>query len=404
MDKKVKKFRLRAKKFFFTYPQLSVQNNENLIEIALSHYEKVFMLNRDNFLYVAAIESHADLTPHLHIYLEFVTTQGIYSANKLDLTIDSKIFHGNYQVVRSEHNVIQYIIKSVKNFSDIITNKELPLYNEKYFSNMNEHLFEILTHEGYDAAVDVLYSKYSKHAIQRGSALLKNLALADYHIQRNKDTKILPKYSLSDFKDLPKPLVIWIETKEPPALLLFGPSGTGKTELAKALMSNRGVQFAFVRNKESLKEFRNNFHKGIIFDDLDTENFTREELIHLFDVDNESQIRILYGYVTLPPKLFKIFTTNSPTKFLRNDNALKRRLIDVFINKDILKIESNSSSLISDNTNTMDSSGVRVNDCESSVMDSSDVRVNIRESSSNNFPSLSSSVFLKPEDEDYTKK
>lgn len=116
--------------------------------------------------------------------------------------------------------------------------------------------------------------------------------MADFYCKRNVEY-VSPKFKLANFINLPSHLLDWLSSDTPSALLLFGPSDTGKTELAKALMDARGVRSVFVRNKEGLKEFRPGFHAGIIFDDLDVELFSRKELIHLFDTANQSQVRVL---------------------------------------------------------------------------------------------------------------
>lgn len=75
---------------------------------------------------------------------------------------------------------------------------------------------------------------------------------------------------------------------------------------------------------------------------------------------------------------------------MQNDLALKRRLTSVLLDNSVLKLKPNSSSLDSshnlldnshlksDNVNIIDSSGVRVNDRESSHIDSVGIRVEYR--------------------------
>jgi len=140
-----KSFRLRTKRFFLTYPQLPLV--DNLQEQAITNFERVFMMKRDNFRYVISEESHEDGNPHLHVYLEFDSVQGIYSQTKLDLVlkgIGEQSFHGNYQTVKSEHAAIQYVIKAAESFDEFCTNKDLPVYLGKYFTSVEEHLHSIV--------------------------------------------------------------------------------------------------------------------------------------------------------------------------------------------------------------------------------------------------------------------
>ncbi len=49
---------------------------------------------------------------------------------------------------------------------------------------------------------------------------------------------------------------------------------------------------------------------GLIFDDLSLKYESREVKIHHFDIENESQIRVLYKVVIIPKGTPRIFTTN----------------------------------------------------------------------------------------------
>ena len=350
--KKKKEYRLRTTKFFLTYPQLP--NLPNLQEIALSSFEHIFKMKRRDFKFLISTELHEDGNPHLHVYLEFGLPQSIYSANKLDLEFDSKMYHGNYQAVKSPHATKQYIIKSVDNINELNLNFELPLYQNKYFSNVNEHLHEVLVCEGLKAAVDTLYNLYPKEAIQRGSTLLNNLELAsEYNLNKKKAVKI-PKYTLANFGEIPEKISEWLKEDKPLVLILFGESGTGKTELAKALLHEKDLKSLFIRSKHALKEFKVGFHEAILLDDINPDEFTREELIHLSDSENDSQIKILYGYASIPARTVRIITTNRIEAYLKYGDVIKRRVTKVEIIKPHFSIPSGPSSSTDDNPSSTD--------------------------------------------------
>lgn len=333
VKKSDKRFRLRTKRFFLTYPKLPM--DIDLIECALSHYENVFKKKRHEFKCTITRELHEDGTPHLHVYLEFDEPQAIYSATKLDLKINNGTFHGNYQSAKTQHGSLQYILKAKDEEvpEHFYTNMELPIVQGKYYSNVHEHLYAVMLEHGEREAVKLLYEQYPKDAIQKGSILLRNLELAqDY---QNLEKGIKPRFSLEDFNELSDDLRKWLEDEKPlHSLLIYGKSGTGKTELAKVLMEAKGIRYLFVRDIQGLKDFHSSIQKGIIFDDLNLREMERETLIALFDVENSSDIRILYKSVKIPAETLRIFTTNRPQDYLKEE-ALNRRILSVKADKQL---------------------------------------------------------------------
>lgn len=118
----------------------------------------------------------------------------------------------------------------------------------------------------------------------------------------------------------------WDPTKE--TLILKGPSNMGKTELAKAILKKlTGKNPIFCSNLNKLK-YRD-VHQPFILDDMNFSLISRTKGIALVDVENERDIRILFGIHTIDAGCARIFTTNEEMKdFLPQDThgAIKRRV------------------------------------------------------------------------------
>lgn len=122
-------------------------------------------------------------------------------------------------------------------------------------------------------------------------------------------------------------------TIDPPGdfrcLYVWGRSGTGKTQWAVHLFENPLV----VRDLDTLREFDPSTHDGIVFDDINFNQHSREGIIHLTDWDMESAIRCRYSNGIIPPHTKKVFTSNKT--FSENmlhgkaDYAITRRFTDV---------------------------------------------------------------------------
>lgn len=93
------------------------------------------------------------------------------------------------------------------------------------------------------------------------------------------------------------------------SLVLRGPSCMGKTELAKALLKARTDQFCLlVSNINKLIVHRH--CQPILYDDMTFEKCSREKVICLTDLENDRDIRILFGIKTVSALTPKIFCTN----------------------------------------------------------------------------------------------
>lgn len=112
------------------------------------------------------------------------------------------------------------------------------------------------------------------------------------------------------------------------SLWVKGPSGTsvltigiGKTTWALTVSNKPAL---FVRHLDTLREFRNGYHKSIIFDDMSFQHLPRQAQIHLVDRYHAQQIHVRYAVVNLPANIPKIFLSND--SIFTYDQAIFRRL------------------------------------------------------------------------------
>lgn len=115
------------------------------------------------------------------------------------------------------------------------------------------------------------------------------------------------------------------------SLIIIGPPGCGKTNWAK---KNAPKPALFVSHLDRLAEFDANYHKSIIFDDMDFQHMPRQAQIHIVDIDNPRDIHIRYKVANIPAKTIKIFTAN--TYPFISDPAITRRVMKFDVNHQLI--------------------------------------------------------------------
>jgi hypothetical protein len=130
---KLKRFRIRSKKFFLTYPQ--IPNVANMKNQFLNSLESTFSYSK--MKYVISEEKHKDGNSHIHVYLEFGSKQQISSREKLHVNVigvegEEYVCQGKYESVKSTSRVLEYITKHGEE-SDLLTNMDLPILDNKIY-------------------------------------------------------------------------------------------------------------------------------------------------------------------------------------------------------------------------------------------------------------------------------
>jgi hypothetical protein len=191
------KFRIRSKKFFLTYPR--VIDLPNLNELFLKSIQKKFCVKMD---YLIVQELHGDGTPHIHVYIEFEEKQSIYSRDKLHVELkdnDEKkiIQEGKYESVRNRGSVMSYMLKDVG--SNYITNMCLPIVADIFYNTPEEHLLAILETEGFEAATNVLLTKYKELASRKATTIVRNLRTINSIILRRNSKRNTNVRNIEEF-------------------------------------------------------------------------------------------------------------------------------------------------------------------------------------------------------------
>lgn len=103
--------------------------------------------------------------------------------------------------------------------------------------------------------------------------------------------------------------------------MICGPSECGKTQFAKAHFKNA----LFVTHIDKLREYDPDKHDGIIFDDMDFKDLSRNTQIQIADWDDDRSINCRYSPAEIPAHTRKLFTCNDPC-FNMGDPAIRRRI------------------------------------------------------------------------------
>jgi len=225
VEKKKKEFRLNTQQIFLTYAQCDKTPDEVFTFISTK-----VILDK----YIIAQENHKDGNKHIHAYLLLKKKINIRDSRYFDIGEH----HPKVEGCRSWKNVVKYVTK-----------------DGNYISNYEENILKKIISDNYK--VGELYEKARELAkdgkVKEGIALLehsktvRDLTIHGNAIQKNLRSLAVkrrnPDFDIDDFNIN----FNWDRTK---SLILWGPTNTGKTSLAKALLPRA----LFITHKDRLKD------------------------------------------------------------------------------------------------------------------------------------------------------
>lgn len=216
--------------------------------------------------------------------------------------------------------------KNVKFFEDGILSDDRMLAGVSHtkLSQRRETSAKALKAKSVKEALSIIKEELPYEFLIHGQSIKMNLSMA-------LKTTYEHKYKIEEFnmekQDISK------------SLLLYGPSGMGKTHFALAHFKNP----LLVRHMDRLREFDSEVNDGIVFDDLSFSHYPPEAVIHLLDMELDSEIHIRYTTANIPQQTPKIFTHNTTNPFYKSEvpepqqQAIERRLKRVHIYKSLVE-------------------------------------------------------------------
>lgn len=276
-------FRIATKDFSLTYPKCDIPK-EDLLE----HLQK-----EKHVQYICiAEEKHQDQTNHLHAQVIFKRRKDIKRHDYFDF----RGSHCNIQATANSEAWNNYI-KQDGNFIE--------------FGEKEKHLdlYQLARTTDHDAYFE--HCRKEKIAFQYAQEAWRHCQQVDCTIYEG--SIIEGKYD---------PTLNWHDTKIPfKTTVIIGPTGMGKTVFAKTKATKPCL---FVSHMDDLRQYNQNLHKSIIFDDMSFTHIPVTGQIHLCDLFEARSIHIRYGIARLPKGTERWITCNSMP--LADHEAIRRRI------------------------------------------------------------------------------
>lgn len=278
-------YQFQAKHAFATYPRCEIQPSQLFEEIDRMHGVKYALI---------AVERHQDGTPHLHALFQFNAKLRTRNPGFLDVLG----YHPNVQVPRNLAATSSYIKKD----------GSWEEFGSRTKSEESEDYFQVCRNSNKEDWITYCIQHKIPHAYMREVWSMCNQVntITEWDMKGEIDIRLL----CYEWKDL----------YFGKAIVLKGPTGIGKTSWAK---KEAPKPCLMINHMDALKEFKPEYHKSIIFDDMSFMHLPREAQIMIVDSQNPRQIHVRYGIVNIPAGIPKIFTCN--TEIFTDDPAINRR-------------------------------------------------------------------------------
>ena len=311
-------FRFRSKNIAFTYSRCPISREAIVdhVKSCLREHDPLpvgFMVARERHSEPARSE---DDTPfHLHVWVSFNDIIDFSDCRMFDVkecdedgeSTGSVLYHPRIEPVRSKKALKEYYLK--EDIEPLITGvcAGQPSYVK-------------LAEDG--KLVDAINTFKQKHAFAYFKDARKIHDSANFICSLHTPAEA-PLYALDQF-NVPPQVCEWTSKKETHTLVLFGPTGTGKTSIAQALLPQ-----AVMSNSLEPWIGRTEFPHGIIIDDpIDIKNWDNIYMTSLCERERARCIKVRFYNVNIPAKTPMIICTNIFDAFLPDlSGAIARRCI-----------------------------------------------------------------------------
>lgn len=280
-------FRIQSKEFFLTYPQSNFDLDDYLAHACTLGASFVLVSH----------ELHDNGEPHRHAYIKFDNRKDIRSNTYFDF--DNR--HANIQRVKSTRHCIEYCIKG------------------------GEYIWwpedcDIEDHLGSTKALDPASCDTEEEWLARCLANRTPYGYANrLWILSRRDRGDCITEESEGVVSTAVAAIEWSDSHY--STVLVGPSGIGKTTWC----INTCIKPALLcTHMDELRKFDPEYHRSIIFDDMDFSHMPDTAQIHIVDHDLPRAIHARYGNARIPAKTYKFFTCNK-RPFVYND-AINRRI------------------------------------------------------------------------------
>lgn len=281
-------FRIASKSFFLTYSQCDVSREEIM----------AFIQGKCRNLEYCVVgqENHRDGNKHLHVLLNLSKRLDVKSQNYFDF----QGFHPSIEATRNFRASKSYVMKEDLTPLEWGGQSDVTETCYEWVNDMTEgEFFEKCLREK-------VPFQYADHAWKLSKKPKLTL---------NEEEVVLTNMiaTLRDFE--------W-DWSQKLSLVVSGPSGIGKTTWVKWRAPKPAL---WVTHMDNLHEFREGYHKCIVFDDMSFDNWKVEHQIHLVDIFDTRSLHTRYRAITIPAGVPRVFTTNVQHLF-HPEQQVQRRI------------------------------------------------------------------------------
>lgn len=310
-----------AKAMLLTYSQAPQLSREQILEHLIS-------LNNQSVQLLGAVigqEHHVDQGIHYHAAIQWTSSRtwrpSMFDVNQVHPNIRT---HRKGKSTFAESLMRMWKYPQKEDTTPLKWGVEPSLKRSR--NQIAQEAIGIAETQSVESALSYLKESQAMELVKNYHAIERSLTAMSQKAKRTKtEARPLPSF---------KPNIIASIPDELKSLYIWGPSGKGKTQLARALLPEALV----ISHTDQLRGC--DFSKGVIFDDFGVSHWPVTAVIHLVDWEVDRGINVKHGHVVIPAHTRKIFTYNNCIEYWMPSNASPEQQIAVKRRLDELELKA----------------------------------------------------------------